>query len=380
MLPLSYALRNLGRRGVRTALTLAGLALVTVLVILADGFSRGLSHTAARTASPDVVVLVGAEQEWDLVRSFIGEGHARAAAAGLPGVAVLDGRRAVSVELHVATRRGDQVGLLRGVEAEAFLVHPRVTLVEGVEPSGERELLAGRLAESRMGLAPGALAVGSSIELEGVAWKVVGRFAAPGTVLEAELWARLRDVMAATRRVDVSCVAARLEDPERLEEVAVWAARNKVAYEVAVKTEPELYAGLSEALAPVTLLARIMAWLVLAGGVLALANTMFASVLARTREMGTLRAVGYGPLAVGVSLLQESLLLAALGGLLGYAVAGLFGEVPMKFPMGAFYLDLSAPVRLMGLGAALLAGVLGGLLPAWRAVRMPLVDALGDKL
>lgn len=380
MLPLSYALRNLGRRGVRTALTLAGLALVTVLVILADGFSRGLAHTAARTASPDVVVLVGAEQEWDLVRSFIGEGHARAAAAGLPGVAVLDGRRAVSVELHVATRRGDQVGLLRGVEPEAFLVHPRVTLVEGVEPAGERELLAGRLAESRMGLAPGALAVGSSIELEGVAWKVVGRFAAPGTVLEAELWARLRDVMAATRRVDVSCVAARLEDPERLEEVAVWAARNKVAYEVSVKTEPELYAGLSEALAPVTLLARIMAWLVLAGGVLALANTMFASVLARTREMGTLRAVGYGPLAVGVSLLQEALLLAALGGLVGYAVAGLFGEVPMKFPMGAFYLDLSAPVRLLGLGAALLAGVLGGLLPAWRAVRMPLVDALGDKL
>lgn len=380
MLPLAYALRNLGRRGVRTVLTLVGLSLVTVLVILADGFARGLARTAAETASPDVVVLVGAEQEWDLVRSFIAEGHARAAAAGLPGVAAEGGRRAVSVELHVATRRGEQVGLLRGIEPEAFLVHPRVTLVEGVEPRGEREVLAGRLAESRMGLPPGALAVGATVELEGVPWKVVGRFAAPGTVLEAEIWCRLRDVMAATRRVDVSCVAARLEGPERLEEVQIWAARNKVAYEVSVKTEPELYAGLAGALAPVTMLARIMAWLVLAGGVLALANTMFASVLARTREMGTLRAVGYGPLAVGVSLLQEALLLAALGGLLGYAVAGFFGEVPMKFPMGAFYLDLSAPVRLLGLGAALLAGVLGGLLPAWRAVRMPLVDALGDKL
>jgi putative ABC transport system permease protein len=380
MLPLSYALRNLGRRGVRTALTLLGLALVTVLVILADGFARGLARTAAQTASPEVVVLVGAEQEWDLVRSFIGEGNARAAAAGLPGVAEVGGRRAVSVELHVATRRGNQVGLLRGVEPEAFLVHPRVTLVEGVEPRGEREVVVGRLAESRMGLAPGALAVGATVELEGVSWRVVGRFAAPGTVLEAEAWCRLRDLMAATRRVDVSCVAARLEDASRMEELQIWAARNKVAYEVALKTEPELYAGLAATLAPVTMLARIMAWLVLAGGVLALANTMFASVLARTREMGTLRAVGYGPLAVGVSLLQEALLLAALGGLLGYGVAGLFGEVPMKFPMGAFYLDLSAPVRLMGLAAALVAGVLGGLLPALRAVRMPLVDALGDKL
>jgi hypothetical protein len=327
-----------------------------------------------------VVVLVGAEQEFDLVRSFVSEGNAQAAAASLPGVVEVGGRRAISLELHVATRKGDQVGTLRGVESTAFLVHQRVTLVEGVEPSGERELLAGRLAESRIGLPEGALAVGRTIELEGVSWKVVGRFAAPGTVLEAELWGRLRDVMAATRRVDVSCVTARLIDPSRLDDVRIWAARNKIAYEIAVKTEGELYAALSETLAPITLLARLMALLVLAGGVLALTNTMFASVLARTREMGTLRAVGYGPVAVGVSLLQESLLLAALGGLAGYLAAGLFGEVPLKFPMGAFYLDLSAPVRLTGLGAALLAGLLGGLVPAWRAVRMPLVDALGDKL
>jgi ABC-type lipoprotein release transport system permease subunit len=380
MLPFSYALRNLGRRGMRTVLTLVGLALITVLVILTDGFARGLARTAATTASPDVVVLVGAEQEFDLVRSFVSEGNAQAAAASLPGVVEVGGRRAISLELHVATRKGDQVGTLRGVQPEAFLVHQRVTLIEGVEPSGERELLAGRLAESRIGLPAGALAVGRTIELEGVPWKVVGRFAAPGTVLEAELWGRLRDVMTATRRVDVSCVAARLTDPARLEEVQIWAARNKIAYEIAVKTEPELYAALSETLAPITLLARLMALLVLAGGVLALTNTMFASVLARTREMGTLRAVGYGPLAVGASLLQESLLLAALGGLAGYLVAGLFGEVPLKFPMGAFYLDLSASVRLMGLGAALLAGLLGGLVPAWRAVRLPLVDALGDKL
>ena len=305
MLPFSYALRNLGRRGMRTVLTLVGLALITVLVILTDGFARGLARTAATTASPDVVVLVGAEQEFDLVRSFVSEGNAQAAAASLPGVAEVGGRRAISLELHVATRKGDQVGTLRGVEPEAFLVHQRVTLIEGVEPSGERELLAGRLAESRIGLPAGALAVGRTIELEGVPWKVVGRFAAPGTVLEAELWGRLRDVMTATRRVDVSCVAARLTDPARLEEVQIWAARNKIAYEIAVKTEPELYAALSDTLAPITLLARLMALLVLAGGVLALTNTMFASVLARTREMGTLRAVGYGPLAVGAPLLQE---------------------------------------------------------------------------
>jgi putative ABC transport system permease protein len=289
-------------------------------------------------------------------------------------VAEVEGRRAISIERSWPPQgRPDRT--LRGVEPG--LPGPRPRLIEGQE-RGERG--ASRALAEPHRFAGGRVAVGRTVELEGVNWKVVGRFAAPGTVLEAELWGRLRDVMTATRRVDVSCVAARLDSPGRMEEISIWAARNKLSYEIAAKTEVELYAALSETLAPITLLARLMALLVLAGGVLALTNTMFASVLARTREMGTLRAVGYGPLAVGVSLLQESLLLAGIGGLTGYLVAGLFGEVPLKFPMGAFYLDLSAPVRLTGLAAALVAGLLGGLVPALRAIRMPLVDALGDKL
>ena len=108
-----------------------------------------------------------------------------------------------------------------------------------------------------------------------------------------------------------------------------------------------------------------MALLVLVGGVFACANTMFAAVLARTREMGTLRALGYGPWAVGALAAPG---VAAAGpdwaGLLGFWVAGLFGEVPLKFPMGAFYLDLSPTIRLAGLGSALLAGLIGGLVPA----------------
>jgi putative ABC transport system permease protein len=107
---------------------------------------------------------------------------------------------------------------------------------------------------------------------------------------------------------------------------------------------------------------------------------MFAAVLARNREMGTLRALGYSPLAVAFSLLQEALLLGFLGGVIGFFVAGTFGEVPLKFPMGAFYLDLSPAVRFSGLAAAFVIGLLGGLLPALRAVRIPLTDALGDKL
>ena len=357
MLPFSYAVRNLWRRRTRTSLTLLGIALITTLVILMGGFAQGLASTASTAAAQDVIVLTGSAGEHDLVRSVIPRGKAEAAAASMPGVFSVDGRRAVSIELHIATRKDHMVGSLRGVTPEAFLVHRRITLVEGREPTGPYELLTGRLAESRMGLPEGTLDVGRT-----------------------EMWGRLQDVSNATARTDVSAVSARLQDPEQMDRVGLWIQRNAVTYEVAAVPQTKLFETLQNALDPIANLARIMALLVLVGGVFACANTMFAAVLARTRERGTLRALGYGPVAVGFSLLQEALLLGLVGGLLGFWVAGLFGEVPLKFPMGAFYLDLSPTVRLIGLGTALLAGFLGGIVPALRAVRMPLTDALGGKL
>lgn len=380
MLPFSYALRNLWRTRARTSITLLGIAAITVLVILLAGFARALLATTTKTADPNVVVLTGTTGENDLVRSAIGLSNAKTVAVGLPGVREVDGQRAISIELHIATRRGTQIGLLRGVEPSVFLVRKEVAVVEGMEPRGPWELLAGRLAETRMDLPEGALDVGRTVELEGRPWKIVGRFAAPGTTLEAELWGRLEDVMNATRRTDVSCVAARLESPAAMEDVQSWVVRHGVTYETVAVPETALFTALQKALAPIASVVWVMALLVLIGGVFACTNTMFAAVLARNREMGALRTIGYGPGAVGMSLLQESLLLGLLGGLVGFLASQLFRDLPLKFPMGAFYLDLSPTVRLLGLGVAILIGLLGGLVPAWRAVRMPLTDALGDRL
>lgn len=379
MLPFAYAVRNLWRRRSRTVMTLLGVALVSTLVVLMSAFARGLSETAARTANPNVLIMTGSANEHDLVRSVIGLRQAQTVAAKLPGVYKEGGVRAASPEIHISTRVGNRIGLLRGVTPAAYLVHDRITVVEGREPRGTRELLVGRLAATRMDLDDERLAIGETITLEGLPWTVVGRFAAPGTVMEAEMWAPLDDVIEATKRTDLSCVAARLESPQALEEARIWVFRNGTAYEVSVVTERELYATLEKVLDPISGLAWLMAGLVLLGGVFACANTMFAAVLARTREMGALRALGYGPAAVSTSLLQESLLLGLLGGLTGFFAAGFFGEVPLKFPGGAFYLDLSPSVRVGGLIAALVIGLLGGLLPAYRALRIPLVDALGGK-
>jgi ABC-type lipoprotein release transport system permease subunit len=380
VLPLRYAVRNLARRPARTALTFVGLSLIAFLVVLMSGFAKGLDESVAHSGRDDVAVVVGISGETDLVRSFIPYGKAQQVAAAAPAVATIGGRRAASVELHVATRAGDRIGLLRGVTEGAYLVHPVVEVVEGLEPRGPYELMAGRLAAARMGFEDEDLAVGKTVHLEGRDWKVVGRFAAPGTVLEAELWARLEDLMQASRRVDVSVVALRLTDPSQFKHVDLYAQRNQQTLEVAAMPETVLFGAFRRLLAPVSRLAWLMAGLVLVGGVFACANTMFAAVLARTREMGTLRAIGYGPAAVGVSLLEESLLLGAAGGLVGFLVATAVGEVALRFPAGAFFLDVGSGVRFVGLLAALGAGLLGGLVPAYRAVRLSLVDSLGGKL
>jgi ABC-type lipoprotein release transport system permease subunit len=286
--------------------------------------------------------------------------------------------RAASVELHIATRAGNRIGLLRGVTPSAFLVRPQVTLVEGREPREPFELMVGRLAATRMGLDPAELAVGRTIRLEQRDWKVSGRFAAPDTILEAEMWARLEDLMLATRREDVSCVALRLEGTDRIPDVNYFAAK-RLDLEVVAVPERVMMATLERGLVPIVALARWMAVLVLAGGGFACANTMFAAVLARTKELGTLRALGYSPAAVALALLEESALVAFLGAAIGIFLALAIGSVSIRFPMGAFTLELDVPRRGLGLAAALASGLLGGLVPAWRAVRMPLTEALGGK-
>jgi putative ABC transport system permease protein len=378
VLPLSYALRNLARRRARTVVTILGLALTTLLVIVMTSFAGDLADAAGATARDDVVVLLGSSAEVDLVRSIVPRGSAENAAASVPNVKTVDGERAASVELHIATRSGNRIGLFRGVTRAAYLVHTQVTVVEGHEPRAPFEVMIGGLVATRMGLEPEEVAVGRTLHLEGRDWEIVGRFSAPGTILEAEIWARLEDVMVATQREDVSCVMVRMADPERLSAIDLFTTQ-RLDLEVAAMPERRLMGELERGLDPIVSLARWMAVLVLVGAGFACANTMFAAVLARTKEFGTLRAIGYSPAAVGFALVQEALLVAFLGAAAGIAAALWIGDLPIRFPMGAFRIELDLPQRALGLAAALVAGVIGGLVPAWRAVRMPLVDAIGGK-
>lgn len=378
MLPFHYILRNMLRRGTRTAATALGVAITTMLVIAMHTFASGLSTAATGTARDDVAVVLGVSAEVDLVRSVITRGHAEVAAASMPGVASVGGQRAASIELHIATRDGDRVGLVRGVTPAAYLVHTPVQVVAGREPRQPFEIMLGALVAARMDLTEEETAIGATMRLEHRDFTIVGHFAAPGTTYEAEIWGRLDDIMLTTKREDVSCVVARLTSAAALAETQLFASR-RLDLEISVVSESELLRALASSLTPIAALARWMALLAVVAGAFACANTMFAAVLARTRELGTLRALGHSPVAVAIGLVEESALLAFAGGGVGVLLALLIGDVSLRYPMGALRLEPDLTSRAIGLGAAVASGVLGGIVPAVRAVRIPLSDAIGGK-
>ena len=222
LLPWEYAVRGLGRSPTRLALGVLGNALVAGLVIAAASFVRGMGASLEGSAEPGNVLLLGAGSEDSLERSEIPASAAGIAAASIPGVRSRLGVPFVSPEVNLAVpvRVGgaeapEVFANFRGVTPAAFLVHGGVRIVEGRAP-GPGELLVGRSAAARMGVAPEALAPGGRLLVDRTEWTVSGRFEAPGSVLEAEIWAPLQELRVATKKEKLSSVVVRVgEDGSR---------------------------------------------------------------------------------------------------------------------------------------------------------------------
>ncbi|MGD8450680.1 MAG: ABC transporter permease [Phycisphaerae bacterium] len=384
LLPFDYAVRNLGRSRSRLIAAVVGSALVVALVLAAGGFVRGMQRSLAVSGNPDNVMLLGAGSEESVERSQIGPQVAGLVAASVPGIRERLGVQYVSPEVHMAlVLKADRdaaqelPAVLRGVTPTAFLVHPQVRIVEGRAPRpGYNELLVGRLAATRLGVSPETLAVGHTLWFDNRDWTIVGRFEAPQTVMDAEIWCPLVDLQIATRRENsISCVVLTLGGAT-YEDVAIFTAR-RLDLELAAVRESDYYASLARFYQPV----RAMVWgtvlLVALGGLFGGLNTMYAAFASRVRELGTLQTLGFSRASIVVSFLQESLLATAAGGLVACAVClVLLDGIAVRFSMGAFALNIDAVVLLGGLIAGVAMAMLGILPPLWRCLRLPIVEAL----
>lgn len=384
-LPLDYALRNLARSRTRLAATLLGAGLVVLLVLAAAGFVRGMQLTLSQQRSlHDNIILLGTGSEESIERSQIDASVAGQAAASIPGIRTENGIQFVSPEIHAALpMRADQEdsmerqAVIRGVRPIALLVHPTVEITHGRAPvAGADEIMIGALTGARLGLPDQRLSVGQSLWFDNRAWTITGRFTAPNTVMDAEIWMPLPDLQIATKRENtLSCVIL-TPDTASFANADLFA-KSRLDLEITAMRESDYYASIGAFFRPIRVMIVVTAALIATGGVLGGLNTMYASFATRVREVGMLQALGYTRRAIIASLAEESVFIAACGALIACAVALLLLDgLAVRFSMGAFALTIDPPVLLIGLATGLIVGLVGAIPPAVRCLRLPIAAAL----
>ena len=379
MLPFTYALRNLMRRPGRSAQLILGSGLVVLLLMLAASLNRGMARVLIASGSPQNVILLGAGSEESIERSEVGSSVRDIIAASIPGLRTVLGRPAVSGEVHynglveTADGRASQA-LLRGVSPPALWVHREVRILEGHFPR-PGEVMVGRLAHYKLETSATQLAIGQTIKFNDAEIKISGIFDAPGTVMEAELWMNVGDLLALTQRDSLSCVVVALDRAE-FEDTDLFT-KQRLDLELVAMRESDYYAKLAQFYAPVRWMAWVCAVLIAVGAMFGGLNTLYAAFVARIREFGTLQAVGFRRFALLVSLLQESTAATLVGSLVA-ATVGLtwLDGLTIPFSIGAFSLNFEPDILGLGLGVGLGLGIFGALPPAWSCLRPELTATL----
>jgi ABC-type antimicrobial peptide transport system permease subunit len=369
---------------VTTLLTAGGMALVVYVFATVLMLAAGLEATLVATGHPDNVVVIRRSSQTE-VQSGVERGQA-GIVESLRDIAVgPDGTRLVSKEPVVlinlpkrGTGKPSNV-TIRGVTPAGIELRPQVRLAEGrMFRPGTAEVVAGRAAAEGF---RGA-GVGETLRFASRDWTVVGIVDAGRTGFDSEIWGDAEQMLQAFRRGAYSSMIFRLADPARFEAVKrEIEADPRLTLEA--KRETRFYADQSETLARfIGILGTSISAIFSIGAIIGAMITMYASVASRTAEIGTLRALGFPRRAILVAFLIEALALGLAGGALGLAAASFMQAFTISttnfqtFAELAFSFTLTPQIAAASLGFALAMGFAGGFLPAVRAARLSIVDAL----
>ena len=379
MLPFTYALRNLFRDPARMLQTIGGSALVVILLLAAVALNQGMDSVLSASGSPKNIILLGKGSEESIERSEVTYKAESSATTDISGIQTKLGVAAVSGEIvyqaPIRTESGhEDAALLRGVLENALLVHDSVRLLDGHFP-GPGEVMVGHLAHRKLGVDPSELAVGKKIYFEDDELIISGIFAAPGTVLESEIWFDRNDLSSFAQRETLSAIIIRMDQPDMSAVELFTFRRNDL--ELAAIREDKYYQKLSIFYQPIKLMTWVTAALVAAGALFGGLNTLYAAFSARIKEMATLQAIGYSRFALLISLIQESLLATLTGTLLAFLLAYfLLDGLTIPFSVGTFELSLTPFVIIIGLVTGIALGFIGTLPPAARCLLPSLPKAL----
>lgn len=360
---------------------LAGVvAVFTALLAMATGFEKTLSATG-RTDNA-IILRGGSDAE---LNSGLGRDSATLVKQA-PGIRKgADGKPLASAEMIVIAelvRQGDEKSganiTVRGVEPNAFALRPQLKIVEGrTFRTGLRELIVGRGVTRQFQGAE----LGKTLRMRGSDWTVVGIFES-GDAYDSELWTDAEVAQSTFNRGGYSSVLVGLDGANGLKTLQDNL-KSDPRLTVDVKNQQEYFSGQTRNFRQqIGFLAGVVTFIMALGAIFAALNTMYAAVATRAKEIATLRAIGFGGMPVLVSVMIESLVLAFIGGALGAVIAYLLfnnfsvSTLGENFTQVVFAFKVTPALVITGLVIALVIGFFGGLLPAWRAARMPVTSAL----
>ncbi len=382
----SYNLRSMIVRKGTAAMTAGGIAMVVAVFVMTLAIAQGFRATLVASGSPQnaIVLRKGATAE---TLSAVAPTDVPLVES-LPQVARSAGNRPLaSPELLVAIALprlsdGQPANVpARGVGPRAYDVRDALKMVEGRRfTPGTREINAGRLAVGRFR----GLTLGSDVKFGNATWHIVGIFTADDASFESEVWGDVDLMRPAFQRTGYQSITVKLADPAMFDSFKAAVEADPRLY-LAPQREQTYYADQSRAMTTVIRVFGTFVTLILSvGAMFGAMNTMYAAVAYRTREIGTLRALGFSQLRIVTAFLAESIALALVGGVIGCILAlpvhGLstgttnfasFSEVAFKF-------RITPALLASGLLFAGLMGAAGGLLPAIRAARIPVARALRE--
>ena len=381
-LPLKYNLRHLRVRWMSTLVTIVSIALVVAVFVMVMSLARGLRGTFLSTGDDRnlLVLRKGALAESssqitvDDVRStrFL-EGIQRAASgepiASAEVIVLITLDRSGGGKAHVQ---------LRGLGPEGLALRPQIKMIEGrMFERGVRECIVSRKVSERFK----QCRLGEQFRSGKHTWHVVGLFDAAKSAYESEIWTDTDEAREAFRRSFYCSITLRPESPAAAAAL-IKRIESDRGRQLRVLTEANYYHAQTKTAGPIQMLGLCLAAVMSVGAAFSAMNTMYASVGARSREIGTLRVLGFTPRSIYLSFLIESLILALIGGALGCLLSlplngvgtGTFNWA--SFAEVAFDFQITGGLLAAGLAFALVMGALGGVLPARWAARQPLLDAL----
>ena len=382
-----FGLLGIPQRRGSVAAALFGIAGVVGVLVgvlsMAVGFKKAMNASAS--ADSAIVLRNGADNE---MSSGFGNDEVRVI-ADAPGLARNAGNSLASAELFVIINlpkrsTGTDANVpLRGVEPAAFHVRDGFKMLQGREFEwGKNEVIVGVGAAQEFA----GLEVGNKLKVGRNEWPVVGIFSANGGTAESEIWTDATVLQDAYHRgKSFQSVYAKLETPAVFEKFKDSLTTDP-RVSVKVQRQTEYYAEQSTLLTTlITTLGVLIAGLMAVGAIFGALNTMYNSVSARTREIATLRALGFGRGAIVGSVMLESLAIAFVGGVVGAVVAyvafnGFHTSTVnwQSFSQVTFAFAVTPPLLMQGIVWAALIGLIGGLLPAIRAARLPIANALRE--